>query len=155
MLPLNCLDLSAAQVKERFDTAVRNGNFLWLWPEVPVEAWQSSLRQIELITRQILLYGRSTYALTGSTEAICVAAFTSGMGPMLGFWAGQDMLEAPDDVIEMLKLHYRHNVMRMANLAERARVAAERLASKGVRAVVLKGMQSAFAYFPTPGCRPC
>ena len=91
---------------------------------------------VERVTRQILLDGRATDELTGASDTICVAAFTSGMGPLLGYWAARGLFQAPNDVLEVLELHYRHNTMRMANLAKRATQAVECLAGRGVRATV-------------------
>jgi hypothetical protein len=154
MLPLDAFDLSPAEVEHRFAWAVRQGNRSWLWPDTPIAGWRSALLQIERITREILHDGRADTALTESGDRLCVAAFTSGMGPLLGYWGAVGKLRASAEVLALVDLHYRHNAIRMDMLSARAAEAVGARAGAGVRATVLKGMQTAFAYFPTPGTRP-
>jgi hypothetical protein len=151
---LGALDLSQDEVRDRFAWAIRQGNPHWLWPDISLEGWRNALLEIEDVTRQILSNGRTTALLSESANNVCVAAFTSGMGPLLSYWGARGLFQAPHDVLAILDLHHRHNALRMDMLAARATEAVESLASHGVGVTVLKGMQTAFAYFPTPSTRP-
>jgi hypothetical protein len=92
--------------------------------------------------------------LDGAAEELGIAAYTSGMGPILGYWIAQGVLPASPDVAAVLELHYRHNSSRMEKMAERSIAAVKALADAGIRVTVLKGMQTAFAAFPVQGTRP-
>jgi hypothetical protein len=146
--------MDADAVRRRFDWAVRNGNSWWLWPEISIGEWQDALVRIEAVTRQILTAGNASDRLTGCPEAIGIAGFTSGMGPLLGHWLGEGRLQAEAEVAAILDLHFRHNSTRMQRMADRASAIVAGLAHKGVPVLVLKGMQTAFTCFPTPGARP-
>ena len=153
-LPITAFDLPESAVRDRLDWAIRQGNQLWLWPEVDPKAWQGALRQIETVTRQVLTENHAHDPLAGNPHDVSVAAFTSGMGPLLGHWIRQDLLEAPEAVLAVLDLHYQHNSIRMKRLADEAIIAVECLGRHGVESTILKGMHTAFRYFPAPGTRP-
>lgn len=152
-LPLDHFDLSPDAVRDRFRLARRQGTPLWLWPDTPIGAWQTALQQIGQAAR-LILTGSGRPSLEGAAEDIGIAAFTSGMGPLLGYWAELDLLDAEPPVRSILQLHYRHNCRRMERLARHASQAVEALAAAGVDVTVLKGMHTAYLYFPTPGTRP-
>ena len=153
-LPWNAFDLDRDAVRSRFDWATRQGNPYWLWPDTLVDHWQEALCRIELITRQIMIEGASDQVLSGNAEATGIAAFTSGMGPLLGYWLGQGLFEADEPIAAIMDLHLRHNSKRMQRLARHATSVVEHLARRGVQATVLKGMQTAQVCFPVPGARP-
>ena len=153
-LPLDYFDLSDDEVRCRFRWARRQGHPLWLWPETTIEGWQAALVEIEQAARLILTGSGRRASLEGSAEDIGIAAFTSGMGPLLGYWARQGLLDAEPPVRSILDLHYRHNCRRMDRLARYASEAVEALAAAGIGVTVLKGMHTAYSYFPEPGTRP-
>ncbi len=154
ILPFDAFDLRPDEVRRRFDWAVRQGHPRWLWPETPVEAWQMALGQIERVTRQVLSAENAGERLRGPPEALGVAAYTSGMGPQLGAWLRQGLIEAPADIGAILELHLRHNARRMEAMARRAQALVEALADAGVAAMVFKGMDTAWSIFPEPAVRP-
>lgn len=154
LLPIDAFDLDESDVRARHDWAFHRGNIYWLWPETAPRAWQDALSQIEMATRQILTAGRATQALDGRVDDVGIAAYTSGMGPLLGYWAAEGILPVTGEVGAVLELHYRHNTLRMAKLAERTIEAVELIARAGIAVAVLKGMQTAFSAFPEPGTRP-
>jgi hypothetical protein len=154
VLPIDAFDLSPDDVRARFSWALRQGNPRWLWPEVTKQGWRDALFEIEDITRQILLNGRAKGAFTRSSDDLCVAAFTSGMGPLLGYWGARGKFEAPAGVLAVFDLHYRNTSLRMAAIAQHATEAVGSLAERGISVTALKGLQTAFEYFPSPGTRP-
>ncbi len=152
-LPLDALDLDAGEVRDRFARARRGGHPAWLWPEVAVDAWRDALRAMEAATRGVLCGGEAP-RLDGDAAALGVAAYTSGMGPLLGWWVESGALRASPGAAALLRLHLRHNRLRMERLGRAAAHAAACLAEEGVVTTVLKGMHTAHAYFPEPGTRP-
>lgn len=146
--------LTEAQFGERVALASRRGLPQWLWPDVPTDAWHDALAGIERVSREILTSGRAVGPLTGNPEAIGVASYTSGMGPLLGYWLSEEALEAPAPVGSILAQHYRENSLRMERLAARCVQLISGLRAGAIHATVLKGMQTAFTCFPTPGSRP-
>jgi hypothetical protein len=146
-------ELSAEEVRARFDWARRRGHPAWLWPEVTVEAWRAALLSVEAATRAVLA-GSGAAVLRGEPEAIGIAAYTSGMGPLLGHWVETGEVEAGERAAAWLRLHLSHNRRRMRRLAGVAAEAVERLGAAGVTPRVIKGMHTAHAFFPDPATRP-
>ena len=146
--------LSEVEVRSRFAWAKRQGAPYWLWPETTVCDWQGALVEIEGLTRQILDGGSCDVTADCRPVAFGIAAYTSGMGPLLGYWQATGLLRGPRAVEEVLELHYRHNSIRMNRLAEQACRTVAHLIERGVDVMVLKGMDTAYSCFPAPGTRP-
>jgi hypothetical protein len=145
---------SPQAIRARFEWAIRRGNPQWLWPKTTRPGWQAALYQIEHVTRQILSGEEGAATLEGDADDIGIAAFTSGMGPLLGHWSVEGLLDAKPSVRSVVELHYSHNSERMEQLRRFASAAVEALSNAGVGVTVLKGMHTAHSYFPTPGARP-
>ncbi len=154
-LPRGAFDLAPSRVRARFAVARRAGTPAWLWPGVPPEAWRVALEAIGAATSRVLAGVPARLKVpSGAVGALSVAAYTSGMGPMLGYWIEGGRLDAERVPAAVLRLHLRHGRERAARLtAETARLVS-RLAEAGVQATVLKGMHTAHAYLPEPGTRP-
>jgi hypothetical protein len=153
-LPLDTFDVSPDEVRARAEWAVRRGQPLWLWPDVQPGEWQQALGRIAAAARQVLTGGSAPDALTGDADVLGVAAFTSGMGPLLGWWIETGRLPATVEVAALLRLHLRHNRLRMERLAGEAGRVVRAISAEGVVPTVLKGMHTAHAYFPAPATRP-
>src|SRR3569623_447423 len=91
--------------RARYGDALRRGHSEWLWPDIDPKGWQAALCAIERVTRDIL-GGGSAPLLAGDPQELGIAAFTSGMGPLLGYWASQDMLQVDAPIRSVLALHY-------------------------------------------------
>lgn len=147
-------ELTAQQVRARFVAARRNGFSAWLWPDIAVAAWQTAVEDIAEVTRRILA-GETSLVLRGSdAQTLGVAAYTSGMGPLLGYWIENGILTADAGIADLFEHHLLHNRRRMSRLFRVAREAIERLTDAGISPMILKGMHTAFCYFPEPGARP-
>jgi hypothetical protein len=146
--------LSEGEFRDRLEWGLQQGTPYWLWPATSIPHWQRALFEIERVTRDILSSGRCDVPLHGDAGDVGIAAYTSGMGPLLGYWISAGLLRAPRDTRRVLELHYRHNSVRMRRLAKRSSRAVAHLTDGGVNVTVLKGMHTAFACFPTPGTRP-
>jgi hypothetical protein len=141
-------------VRERFEWAVRQGNPGWLWPDVTISDWRHALAEIERAAREILTDGVAGAPLSADPEALGVAAYTSGTGPIFGYWIEQHVLTAVPEISAVLARHLAHNRRRMGKLAGVAVEFSAALAVRGVDVTIIKGMHTALAYFPEPGTRP-
>jgi hypothetical protein len=141
----------AFTVEQRRHWAVRQGNPLWLWPEVEPAAWSAALTQFEQFARAVLTGGAAP-VFEGNAAAFGVAGYTSGMGPMLGYWSQAGLLpESP--FTQMFVQQLDANRRRMAHLLDWARRVAGLMTDAGLDVLVLKGAHTA-AYFPERACRP-
>lgn len=126
----------------------------WLWPDVDPAAWSAALSQICAVVHDVLSESASPGMLVGDTAAVSVAAYTSGMGPLLGFWLQTGRISAEPNIAAMLSDHLSHNRQRMETLLRETSAAVERLAAARIGSVIIKGMHTAFDYFPAPETRP-
>lgn len=147
------VELSPAEVRERFLWAKRQGNPAWLWPDIQVRDWREALGKIEETLRAVLA-GEEPPTLDGDPAAIGLAGYTSGVGPLLGWWVETGVIRASPAVATVLELHLRHNRARAARMAVAAAALVKALAAQSVPVVVLKGAHTARTYFPDPGVRP-
>lgn len=151
------IELSPAEFEARLRWARVRGHPLYLWPDVQPEEWRAALRELERAVRSVLL-GESPVRLAGHDDAFLralgVAAFTSGLGPLLGWWIEHDMLEAGQRERTLLVLHLVHGRQRAERMQRALREAASTLAAADVHVTVLKGAHTAHDIFPEPGVRP-
>ena len=147
-------NVSATPAQERFARARREGYATWLWPEIPVEDWHASVDAIVDVVRGVLADDKKPFLRCGNADAIGVAGYTSGMGPLLGFWIERGTVGAETRVAEVFRIHLSHNRDRMERLFRTAGEVTGRLNGVGISPLVLKGMHAAFRYFPEPAARP-
>jgi hypothetical protein len=146
-------EVDAEEVRRRFAWARRQGRPAWLWPEAPIPAWSRALEAIQAVV-SALLAGAGKASLSGDPQAIGLAGYTSGLGPMLGLWREQGRLDADGPIATVLERHLAHNRARSARMAAAAGEIVDRLAASGIRTLVLKGAHTGQAYFPEAGARP-
>jgi hypothetical protein len=149
-------DLSPADVAARFAEARARGHPDWLWPDVPFAAWRACSLAIEAATRAVLTGERALLqpAPGATARALAVAAFTSGMGPLLAHWAEGGTIRTDADVAGLLAPHLEHGRDRTSAMEASARKAIALLGEAGAPVTVLKGLHTGPAYFPAPGTRP-
>lgn len=155
-LPFHALDLSPAEVDRRFALAHARGTPRWLWPELPVERWAAGRRDVVRATREVLAGRAAALDPRGEAgaEAVGIAAFTLGMGPLLGHWIAAGALEAEPRTAAVLALHLEHGRARAEKLDRVLDASLAALASAGAAATVIKGMHTARALLPHPATRP-
>ena len=154
---IDSLDLAPELVQERLKWAREQGHPFYLWPDMSVGEWRASLREIERVTTHILTDGSPpvlVLPLTADTRKMGVAAFTSGMGALLGYWIEVGKLAAPPEISDLFSLHLRHGRERARLLSDELHKAVELLAAVGIDPIVIKGAHTAHIYFPDPGTRP-
>ena len=151
-LAFDAFDLDPEEVRSRFRRAHALGTPAWLWPEISSAEWREACEQIARVAQQLL--AGSTAQLDGDPLPISLAAYTSGMGPLLGWWSSEGRLRPSGDVGAVLQLHFQHNRLR----SEKMRAALDEikgaLARNSIAAAVLKGMHTGAVYFPDPATRP-
>lgn len=172
--------LGPPAIRERFRWARRRGHPGWLWPEVSVSAWRRCLGELEDVTRRVVgprtseegelgpakslrddrgaVDERPAPALVipegASLRALGIAAFTSGLGPLLGRWIEEGRLRAIAPVATLLSEHLAHGRDRADRTREILSAASGALAGTGISPTLLKGGHVARSYFPEPGTRP-
>ena len=151
------LDLAPELIQQRLRWAREQGHPFYLWPDMPVGEWRASLREIERVTTHILADGSPpvlALPLTADTRKMGVAAFTSGMGALLGYWIEVGRLTAGAEVEDLLGLHLYHGRERARLLSDELHKALEVLGTVGIDPIAIKGAHTAHIYFPEPGTRP-
>jgi Uncharacterised nucleotidyltransferase len=146
-------EMLTEEVRRRFVWARRQGRPAWLWPETPIEAWRSAMEAVAGAVAAVLT-GEADVRLEGEAQAIGLAGYTSGVGPLLGLWIEQERLHADEPIASVLARHLAHNRARAARMQGAAVQIVGRLADRGIEALVLKGAHTGPAYFPEPGVRP-
>ena len=147
-------DLDPDEIQARFAWAKRRGLSKWLWPDIHPKLWRAALSDVAGVLGHILSDRPGDVLLDGDPRILSLAAYTSGTGPLLGYFVECGKLRATPGVSAMLAVHLAHGRDRMGMLRQEAIAATRLLADKGIHAIVSKGMHTAFVYFPEPGCRP-
>jgi hypothetical protein len=149
-------ELDPADVAARFAYARARGQPHWLWPDCAPADWRLAMLELQRITASLLRNDQPRPTLTADIpfDGLTVAAFTSGLGPWLGWHVEQGALNtASDAAAELLALHLTHARRRY----ERMHVACEQVVAvvraAGARVTVLKGMHTAGQYFAKPAVR--
>jgi hypothetical protein len=151
---MSASELSVRDFRARVAWARGNGFATWLWPDIAVDDWRRAMAEISGVMRAIVS-GRDHCAFENDdVSAVGLAAYISGLGPLLGFWIETGRLDAVPRVAEMLRDHLSHNRERNVKLTKVARHVFRELSDEGIMPTVLKGMHTAFVYFPDPAVRP-
>lgn len=147
-------EVPPGELARREAWALAHGMWLWRWPEVAPADWRKALMAIEAAVRDVLAGRPAILDPAVDLRALSLAGYTSGIGPLLGYWIAQDAMEAPDDVAALFALHLAQNTTRMDRLAEVGRDISRLFIDAGIRVAVLKGMYLAFDRYPHPATRP-
>jgi hypothetical protein len=153
-LPFHALDEAPGEVARRFARALARGTPRWVWPEISVERWIAGRRDVVRATGEVLAGRRAALDAEVGADAMGVAAFTMGMGPLLGYWVETGMLDAEPRTAAVLGLHLAHGRARAARLAAVTDAVLGAFAGAGIQPTVIKGMHTSRALFPDPGTRP-
>lgn len=153
-LDLSTYDLNPGEFEDRLVWARSNGQVSWLWPDIPFERWRTARESVTSAAADVLRHGSAETKLDGDADTLSLAAYTAGLGPLLGWWIAEGRIHASSEVAATMDLHLRHNRMRMDKMRERAIGVARALSQRAIAVTVLKGMHTAFDYFPAPATRP-
>jgi hypothetical protein len=91
----------------------------------------------------------------GEVTATGIAAFASGMGPLLGHWIERGTITADPELEALLARHLDHGRRRAVNLHTQLHRLLQALNERRIIPTVLKGLHTSQCYFPEPGTRPC
>jgi hypothetical protein len=145
--------LEPGEFARRRSAAWRHGTPGWLWPEVPQEAWVSALHDIRQAMSAILA-GKRASLTSSDGRATSLACYTSGVGPLLGWWADAGKLEADAGIVQILALHLEHARAREKRVRAQSQRIISVLARRKIPVIVRKGGDTAYRYFPAPEARP-
>lgn len=155
-LPFDALDLPPDEAARRFRWARSRGLPRWLWPDLPVPLWRAATADLLRAAAEVL--GGRPAALDAEgrigAEALGIAAFLAGTGPLLGHWIERGALRADEPASALLALHLAHGRARAERLDRVLDDALAVLAAAGVQCIVAKGMHTARTLFPEPAARP-
>ncbi|MCH7565471.1 MAG: nucleotidyltransferase family protein [Gemmatimonadetes bacterium] len=156
-MKLDMLDLSADEIARRFRWAREQGHPAYLWPDLPFDVWRACLREIEHTTRAVLR-GSADASLRipiGATpKAMGIAGFTSGLGPLLGYWCADGQIQTDAGTRAIFDLHLQHGRVRSERLLEELERVVALLDAEDVAVTLTKGAHTAWAFFPDAGTRP-
>lgn len=136
----------------------RTGDMGALWPDVPAAERHSAQAQVRAVTEAVLRSSATRPALFAPDErqarTLGIAGYTSGMGPLLGWWIQQGLVEAPPQVREVFARHLDHGRRRRSVLSDALVRIVQAMRAEGVHPVVIKGLHTGAVYFPDAGTRP-
>ena len=136
----------------------RTGEVDALWPDLPMSARRAALATIKAVIRSVVDANAPPAVLEAAdlheARVVAVAAFTAGMGPLLGWWIEEGRVEADPPVRQLLGEHLRHGRHRSALLRGHASRIARAMHQADVRPVLLKGLHTGGEFFPHPATRP-
>lgn len=146
-------DLAPGEFAARRRTARQRGTPAWLWPEVIPEVWAGALADIRQAVSRVLA-GEQARLASSDRRAMSVACYTSGLGPLLGWWSEAGRLDAGEPIVQLLAVHLSHARAREQRARGEARRIVSALTDRKIPVIVLKGGDTAFRYFPAPETRP-
>jgi hypothetical protein len=129
-----------------------------LWPDLPQEERRAAMGEIRKVVENMVAGGARPARLSAAdaheARVLGVAAFTAGMGPLMGWWFEEGRIEASSHARDVLMLHLRHGRLRSARLRDQTCRIARAMHHAGIHPILLKGMHTAGEFFPDPATRP-
>ena len=146
------------EVRQRLTRWRRTGNPHDLWPGLLERDFRRAMDEIGQVTRSVLQdpdgAGPLDCRFASAPRALGVAAFTSGMGPLLGYWVETGRIRVDRPAAAVLAQHLAHGRARAQRLEAALGQVLDAFAARGISVAVLKSMHTAWVYFPDPGTRP-
>lgn len=146
--------MGPAEIANRFAAARARGEPFWLWPDLEKRAWRMALRELERATATLLAGSAAGLDAALPARALQVAAYTSGLGPWLGWHHECGRLSCDAVHAAVLSGHLEHARRRARVLDAVLCAAVSVLRAAGVGTTVLKGMHTSHSYFAEPALRP-
>jgi len=155
-LPFHALDLPPDEAERRIRRARARGMPRWLWPDLPVPLWRAATAETVRVVAQALARRPAALDPEGrvGAEALGIAAFLTGTGPLLGHWLERGALSADAEAYALFALHLAHGRARAERQRRVLEDALAALAGAGVECIAAKGAATAGTLFPEPGTRP-
>jgi hypothetical protein len=147
---------SVAEIARRLDRYAATKDPSELWPGLTEGARVAAVREIERVTR-LVLAGRTNVLLDPANAhdpyAHAVAGFTSGMGPLVGRWIEDGVVDAAPGIRDTLLDHLARSRRLTARIEREVVPAFDALISHGITPIVLKGFHTGRVYHEEPGVR--
>ena len=147
----------SAYVAERLGAMRRSGNPDDLWPDLPARDRLRALGNIRAVVTAVLR-DETVPAIRTADErgarSVGVAAFTAGVGPLLGWWAREGRVEASSSVRGILEAHLEQGTRRIAKLRVETADLVRAMRAAGIDPILLKGMHTGAEFFPHHSTRP-
>jgi hypothetical protein len=159
-LPLDAFDLTPEEVARRFRQARARGRPHFPWPEVHAASWRAWLHELERVAPELAFPGPRAVELReppgsdGGVDSFSVAAYTSGLGPLLGLRIEEGTLSAPPGLADVATLHLAHGRRRAGAMRAILAEVIDLLGRADIPVTILKGAHTAAVHFPEPGTRP-
>lgn len=135
-----------------------SGDPALLWPDLDQQDLEQAHRRIANVTGHVLSgsNARPSLDVIGAKEAsaIGIAAFQSGLGPLLGYWIEHGVAGADPQVSSVLAQHLAHGRKRAATFTMALGKILAAFDEVRVVPIALKGALTSRRYFPEPGTRP-
>ena len=132
-----------------------------LWPGLDATVIQYAADAVGTVVAGVLRGERATVELTKAVpdadrraRAVGVAALLTGVGPLLGAWIASGEVEAEMPIARVLARHLAHARAREARIRATLMPVLAKMERAGLAPGVIKGIHTAYAYFPEPGARP-
>lgn len=143
-------------LEDRIQAWKRTGDQGHLWPGIQLADRLAAHKRIADATQAVLAGAQGVYLDAVDATAVRatgIAAFSAGMGPLLGCWIERGALEAPAPLQELLAEHLRHGRQRVAKLTSELDRLLLTMSRSEITPIILKGMHTGRVYFPEPSCR--
>ena len=127
-----------------------------LWPDVPLPVFRAAEQELGRVATAVLSGAPSPVVLqwpAGVEHALGVAAFAGGVGALLGHWCEIGRVVAEPAMAALFASHLDHGRRRVAVLRRELERVVAALGERRIDVWVLKGMHTAYRYFPEPGTR--
>ena len=149
---------SVEEVARRLQRYRRTKDPSELWPGLTERARVAAARELERVARLVLAEPRQQHIMLDPTSAhdpyaLTIAGHTSGMGPLIGRWIEDGMVDASPAVRGTLLDHLARSRRIAARIEREVLPAFDALISRGIRPVVLKGFHTSRVYYEEPGVR--
>jgi len=126
-----------------------------VWPEVSVASFRAAQHEVARVATAVLTDAPRPVAFNGSSrmdaQALAVAAFATGMGPLVGYWCETGTVAAHGEIAQRLATALAHGRRRAADLRRALQAILGQLAHGQVDAWVLRGTHTRERYLPDPG----
>ena len=146
------------ELRRRVALHQSTGDLDVLWPHAPRAARRVAMVEIRRIVEGMLRDDGRMLVLSAANDqearVLGVAAFTAGMGPLLGWWIEEGRVDCSPAVRERLAEHLAHGRRRSEALRGHASRIARAMHAVGLRPILLKGIHTGGEFFPHPSTRP-
>ncbi len=154
----NAREIGVDVIRRRLDAFRSSTDFNDLWPDVDEGLRHAAHRQIFAVTRSVLNDTAEDRHLPagdeGEIRALGIAAYASGMGPLLGYWIETGAITADPPVAALLGEHLAHGRSRADEIFGHCVRLLGVLGEREVVPTLMKGIYTSRRFFPEPGVRP-